>query len=388
MLRRSLLSPAAALLLALAGCTAGSAADPAVATGPVTSVEQLSPTCPAVDEPQVVTVDQVNQVVADADLPGWQAADIGASARLSDGRLVWVFGDTVRAAGTDPRIVANSVLVSSGTCVSQLVAADGGPVIPDVAEDTVRWPMSVAVLPPTPAQAAGGTTDVVVVLCADTRRGAGGALDFSFLGTSAAVFGVGADGVPHLFRTVQVTADVDDATQVNWGAAAAVSADWWYVYGTRLPAADAFGRELYVARVPVASPGDRSTWQFWDGGSWQSDIERSAAVLGSAGGVSQTLSVDQVDGAWVAVSKQDGDLGSTVATWWSAGPTGPWTRQAALTLPAGDPTALTYAPLAHPEIPLASGGLLVSISRNTTDGAHLLADPAVGRPVFVEVTRP
>lgn len=382
MLRRSLLPPLVGVLL-LTGCS-GDPAAPAAARAPL---EQLAPACPAVAQPPVVTPAEVNQVVASATLPGWQAGDIGASARLSDGRLVWVFGDTVRAPEVRPRIVANSLLVSSGTCVSQLVAPDGGPVVPDVAPGTVRWPMSVVVLPPTAEQAAGGTTDLVVVLCADTLRGSGSSLGFSFRGTSAAVFNVAADGVPHLFRVVEVTPDDGDPTQVNWGAAATVAGDWWYVYGTRLPPGG-FGHELYVARVPVADPDDRGTWQFWDGTAWQSDITRAAAVLGSAGGVSQTLSVDQVGDRWVAVSKQDGDLSSTVATWSAPGPTGPWTPRPALTVPDDDPTALTYAPLAHPEVPLASGGLLVSISRNTTDAAHLLAEPEVGRPVFVEVARP
>jgi hypothetical protein len=49
---------------------------------------------------------------------------------------------------------------------------------------------------------------------------------------------------------------------------------------------------------------------------------------------------------------------------------------------------LQYAPLAHPEVALASGKLLVSISRNTTDLARLVRDPHIGRPVFVEIAMP
>ena len=52
-----------------------------------------------------------------------------------------------------------------------------------------------------------------------------------------------------------------------------------------------------------------------------------------------------------------------------------------------DTGELEYAPLAHPEIPLADGRLLVSVSRNTTDFDQLMADPEVGRPIFVEVGR-
>ena len=44
--------------------------------------------------------------------------------------------------------------------------------------------------------------------------------------------------------------------------------------------------------------------------------------------------------------------------------------------------------LAHPEVPLADGKLLVSISRNTTDLARLKQNPEIGRPKFAEITRP
>jgi hypothetical protein len=88
----------------------------------------------------------------------------------------------------------------------------------------------------------------------------------------------------------------------------------------------------------------------------------------------------------VVVSKRDGDLGDFVYTWTSRSPTGPWTPHRAVHAPAGfDTGELQYAPLAHPEVPLASGRLLVSISRNTTDLNRLERHPQVGRPKFVEI---
>ena len=64
------------------------------------------------------------------------------------------------------------------------------------------------------------TRDRLVVLCSRTRRGGSGdPLDFTFLGTSAALFDVPADGVPRLIRVTRVTEDDPDLHQVNWGAA-------------------------------------------------------------------------------------------------------------------------------------------------------------------------
>ena len=261
-----------------------------------------------------------NALFASQNLPASDAADIGASTLLSDGRVVWMFGDTLRT-GQTPGVVANSMLVSGGHCASQLMPAKDGPVIPDVGPHTVYWPMSAL-------SWADGDRDRLVVLCSRIRRGTSGdGLDFTFLGTSAAMFGVPPSGVPHLQTVVEVTPDNPDPEQVNWGAASFHDGRWIYVYGTRFTGeAQVFGRELYVARVPLASLAKRSTWRFWDGTRWQPKPSRAVAVLGAQGGVSQTLSVDELgDGEYVAVSKRDGDLGDFVYYWLAPSPVGPWT---------------------------------------------------------------
>ena len=99
--------------------------------------------------------------------------------------------------------------------------------------------------------------------------------------------------------------------------------------------------------------------------------------------------LDLGDGEYVAVSKRDGDLGDFVYVWTAPEPYGPWTPQKGIAAPAGfDTGELKYAPLAHPEVPLANGKLLVSISRNTTDPQRLFDDPEVGVPEFAQVPRP
>jgi hypothetical protein len=273
------------------------------------------------------------------------------------------------------------MLVSSADCVSQLLDRSNGPVVPDVDARTVHWPMSVAV-------ARRGDHDVLAVLCSRIRRGTGGNLDFTFLGTTAAVFTVRDGDAPQLQKVFDVTPDSTDEEQVNWGAAAVVDAPWIYVYGTRLTGKQGvFGRELYVARLPTSDPEDRSGWEFRAADGWTKDRSRAVAVLPAVGGVSQTLSVDVLGGTFVAVSKRDGDLGDFVYTWTAPDAHGPWTPRKALSAPAGFDTGdLEYAPLAHPEVPLTSGRLLVTVSRNTTDSQRLLEDPELGRPTFGEIT--
>ncbi len=371
---------AAALALLLGGCTGSGGTDESPRSG--SSGPHLAPKCPPPPAHRIKpTVAELNKLGASIDLPGWQAGDIGASGRLADGRLVWLFGDTTRTK-LEPPIVANSMLVSSGRCVSQLVTAEKGPIIPDVSANVVRWPMSVAV-------GRHHGHDVILVLCSRIDRGSSGSFGFTFLGTTAAVFTVEDGGAPQPDKVVDITPDSRNQKQVNWGAAATVHGPWFYVYGTRLTGQQYdFGRELYLARTPAADPGNRKRWQVWDGSGWSSKPPRAAAVLPSRGGVSQTLSVDSIGGQWVAVSKRDGDISDFVYKWTAPNPWGPWTPIKELKAPGGFDTGnLEYAPLAHPEVPLKSGGLLVSISRNTTDFQRLLKDPEIGRPEFVQLPR-
>ena len=250
----------ALLAAVLAGCSTAPRGAPGTSTGG-TAYARLTPTCPratSTGKPPVVTVAQLNRLVAGLDLPLWQAGDIGASARLPDDRIVWVFGDTVRGDGITPRIVANSMLVTSGLCTSQVEATGQGPVIPDRGDGVVHWPMSVVSV----ARPEGA---VLVVVSARICRGAAGGLDFTYLGSSATLFDVAAGGAPTLRQQLDITPDSAAADQVNWGSAMTVSGRWLYVYGTRLPSKDSFGRALYAARAPVAEARDRATWQFWDG---------------------------------------------------------------------------------------------------------------------------
>lgn len=368
--------------LLVAGCT-DSSRDPA-ASGPSAEPEfRLSPDCP--DPPArrlKPTVEELNAALGGrSNLPAWQAGDIGASARLSDGRIIWLFGDTTRP-DLSPQLVANSMLVTSGKCVSQLLDEQQGPVIPDASPSVVRWPMSVAV-------ARMDDHDTIIVLCSRIDRGNSGAFGFTYLGTTAAVFTVGPGAAPQLSQVVDITPDSRDEQQVNWGAASTIRGEQFFVFGTRLTGKEGvFGRELYVARGAASDPGNRGQWRFWDGQAWQRDPSSAVAVLPGRGGVSQTLSVDFIGGSFVAVSKRDGDVGNFVYKWTSAHPWGPWTPIEELEAPAGfDTGKLKYMPLAHPEVELASGDLLASVSRNTTDFEQLMRNPQVGRPEFIQLQR-
>lgn len=342
---------------------------------------QLDPQCPEPPRQQPRTsVRELNSFVSSMDLRYGQAGDIGASGALGDGRLVFVFGDTLRAPDVTPNIVANSMLVLSGRCVSQLLTREHGPIIPDRSDGVVHWPTTLAVL-------RGKTQDRIVVFTSRIRRVGGGALSFTYLGSSTSFFTVPHGGVPRRTRTVDLTPDDEDFQQINWGGAAVVSGRWLYVYGTQQAGT---GRTLYVGRAPVDGLVDRQRWRFWDGTTWSPDAGSAVPVLAKGDpGVSQALSADVVDGRFVLVSKEGGDLGNRISSWTASSPTGPWTihhgPSARFTDADGN---LAYAPLAHPEIPLTDGKLLVGVSRNPKELGDLVADSRLGRPWFTEIDRP
>ena len=91
-------------------------------------------------------------------------------------------------------------------------------------------------------------------------------------------------------------------------------------------------------------------------------------------------------GQYLAVSKRDGDLDEFIYSWSAPSPIGPWTPHKGVPAPNDfDAGLLKYAPLAHPQIPLGTGHMLVAVSRNTTDIRRLVEDPGLGVVEFVEV---
>ncbi len=248
---------------------------PSVAAAPQA---RLEPTCPpAPPSPvAVASAKAANALFAAQNLPASDAADIGASTLLSDGRVVWMFGDTLRT-GQTPGVVANSMLVSGGHCASQLMPAKDGPVIPDVGPHTVYWPMSAL-------SWADEDRDRLVVLCSRIRRGPRvTAWTSRSSGLPQRCSASRPSGVPHLQTVVEVTPDNPDLQQVNWGAASFHDGRWIYVYGTRFTGeAQVFGRELYVARVPLGVLGDSA--RRGDSGTGLAGSSKPSRAVRRAGG--------------------------------------------------------------------------------------------------------
>lgn len=93
-----------------------------------------------------------------------------------------------------------------------------------------------------------------------------------------------------------------------------------------------------------------------------------------------------MDRTWVAITKENDFLGQRLVALTSRTPVGPWTSTTVGLAPSrtGSGT-LAYLALAHPEIPLASGRLLITVCRNNIHFSAVLADAEQYKPQFREI---
>ena len=168
---------------------------------------------------------------------------------------------------------------------------------------------------------------------------------------------------------------------VNTASAGAPNPDGYiYIYGVA-----GIYQELHVARVRPESFENFSTWQFWDGQDWNSEMKASKSVTNS---VSNELSLSPLpDGRYLLVHQRYGML-PEVAVQVTKSPVGPF-------FPAKDiwhcPEVdedidyFVYNAKAYPHLS-KPGELLVSYNVNSFDFfKDILTDPQLCRPRFIRL---
>lgn len=327
--------------------------------------------CLPYEEP--TSVDDLNDVVATYRAqPAFQGGDVGASATLSDGRRLWVFGDTLRSPGYGTqRMVRNSMLVFGDGCATVVESRDNGPVVPDRADGVGYWPMSIAAVP-------RDGHDVVGVMMQRVRTVGDGAMGFENLGPAVAEFRVEPGGVPVLQRVRDLGPDDPDKAKPSWGAAMVVDGEDLLLYGTAtIDDPYVFGWSLHVARTTIGKVHEPDTWDI---------VEQP--LIPAADGVSQTLSVFEQDGTWYALSKKADFVGDELVVWTAPSPTGPFTERPALAQIPSTTDHWLYMPLAHPQMLPEDGSMIVSVSQNSPDLDAVIDNPLLYRPRFLRVDLP
>jgi hypothetical protein len=307
----------------------------------------------------------------------WAGGDGSSSTRLPDGRVLWLFDDTVTGAVSpdgrrtgDVGLLHNSVLITSGTCVRS--AASGVEALPGRGT-TWLWPTHAVVT----RAGSPSTGSTLLVFAQRITRTGEGPFDFRRVATSVVDLQVAWDGPV----TVGAVRDVAGPT-VLWGAAVVVHGSTSWVYGTRDAGPGTFGRELLLARAPTATVGDRGTWRYRTAGGWSADPAYAAVVRPASDGVSTVLSGVARDGTTLLVTKPQEFLDDRVVALTAPHPWGPWSQRTLLRAPSTD-----AEPQYSPALVVGATGsrAVVVVNRTSTSLETLVTDSSAARPTFHDV---
>jgi hypothetical protein len=202
---------------------------------------------------------------------GWVAGDGALSVPLSDGRVLWLFGDSF-IDGYDPATrtipclfqVRNTALVHdkaelhhARTLLNTNVA---NRTLFQLSANTQRWFWPVS-----------GFQQGKTVYVYPTRLKPGGGLGFEVDGHAW-----GKLRFPEL--EVDGYAELPDFNGIDFGCGFVPEAGgrFTYAFGSKL---DGLESNLYVARFQTAEP--EHDWAYWDGRSWSTKV-RGAAIVGRA----------------------------------------------------------------------------------------------------------
>lgn len=276
---------------------------------------------------------------------------------------------------TDESFVRSSFLLYEPGRLRVVYDANCGGVLPNGPEGTVTWPHGAAV-----------DRDLLHVFGSRVRVTGQSALAFDVLDGVLVSYVLPPAGDPYLLGMRPIPAYRDQ----RWGAAVTSSDGYLYVYATvHCRHHWVFGNDVYVARVRSGYLLDFPRWEYWDGDTWSHRARDARIVVDAVRGPGTAMSVHRrSDGVWVLLSKQHDAFGQWISTWTAPAPEGPWSLSNPALAPAPSFVhghRFTYNAFAHPEIPLASGGLLVTVSRNSMAPVELRQDANLYMPQFLEV---
>jgi hypothetical protein len=314
----------------------------------------------------------------------WSGADQATSLRAGNGLIYWSFGDTALGI-EDPvtgayepgwRFVANTILVQRG---GELSAAAPAAAVPDPGGGDRYW-----------TQGMFEANGYLYVLCQRVGNTPDGW--FELHGVELAKFAFNSDGTLAFQRMVETPSTGklkgDSVDTAQYAADAVVSGSYVYIFGySNVPGDLENPHRSYVARVQLGRVESSTSWRFYSGGQWVTEMGQATSILAA-----QVSSVRFVGGWWLFAYKPWNGWGDTV---YVERRSTPFAAPAATTTIYSPPGTTpggqqyqTYAPQLHPEQSLASGKLLVSIAWNGQTLGDVAADADLYKPRFYEISVP
>ncbi|SPE50558.1 conserved hypothetical protein [Verrucomicrobia bacterium] len=290
---------------------------------------------------------------------GWTAGDGAFSVPLSDGRVMWLFGDSHvddldKASGTVPCLfqVRNAALLSRGEDILHAQTLSGhGPGFRSLFKDSDDdnfwfWPLC-------------GIEDgasIYVYLTGLRKTAAEGKWAFAATGKDYWA------KMPYPAMTGTTYVPLPDFQGITFGWGLARDEDGYlYAFGMKQ---NGIGSDVFVARLKSPEQND---WSFWDGQAWSGSASKAAVI---AKGASTSIHVCKVKGRFVLTTSAFSvacDQGKEILMSTSHRPTGPFTALRKVftvddIFQGHHP--FFYCPVAHPEFINGQNELLVTYSIN------------------------
>ncbi|MEQ8223464.1 MAG: DUF5005 domain-containing protein [Candidatus Eremiobacterota bacterium] len=317
---------------------------------------------------------------------GWTGADGTYSIPLSDGRTIWLFGDTfigeVDHSGKRSEktvIINNSIAIQEGKDPSNIKFIYGG---------TEEKPESFFVPPDGKgffwiydAIPDKGDGKIIVFLPQIEISGEG---IFGFKQTGNWTADVIIEGNKYSVKNYKKLPYFQEKSgekpAIAFGASILVEKDWTYIYGTE---DYEITKNLILARIESGSIPSETPWEFFTGTGWSKNLSDCKPVFKEVG---NELSVHKNhDGRYILTTQKNGS-GSDVEIIFGTSPAGPWDAPLAVWhIEESNDKIFSYNAKAHPELSDKEKGLLISYNVNAWNFDDLYLDSTIYRPRFIRV---
>lgn len=330
---------------------------------------------------------------------GWQGGDAAYSIPLADGRVVWIFGDTLYGNervvnGQEPRMVHNSIAISSCTNgqwqIDYTIKRDAAGAPRDFFQvskkGTWYWPL---------AGFRNGNALYVTLLCLRATAASDSpeaALGFETCGADMArITGLNRD--PQQWN-VTVLPFVPDGVHAYPSAAAVVEGKYAYIFTLY----EKGSRPAILTRIPLSgldAPAKNLSYLAKDG-SWQPGLKpENAKPVMERGGSEMSVSFHHGQKKWLAVLNEPTMLSDKIILRTAARLKGPWSHgEVVYTIPdvqknapMYDTDTFCYAGKEHPQF-RRNDSILFTYVCNTLKPEKLAINSSIYFPKAVRIRVP
>lgn len=318
---------------------------------------------------------------------GWTGADGTYSVPLSDGRTIWLFGDTlidnVPPSGKHTEstlMINNSIALQNGRDPSAIKFITGG-----TDKDAASF-----FTPPDGKgwfwihDAVGDRGDGKIIVFLDQIEQCGeGVFGFRQTATWTAEVEIKKDDISvKNYKKLPYFREANEGTPTTaFGASVLTEGNWTYIYGTQ-----DYGHQknLILARTPAGAENDENiAWQFFAGNAWSNSMDDIKPVCEDVG---NELSIHKTEKGKFILTSQKGGFGPEIYIKSAPMPEGPWSSPRVVwNAPEANEKILTYNAKAHAELSDPGQGLLISYNVNATTSEAILNDADIYRPRFIRV---